>query len=656
MFLIKDEKLFKYIVLLFSLIFVSLAYSEEPEKFPCMNWTLNSTIQWGLCKAHAELNTSGVDFAKEQAKDYAQAAALDLLASYLGLPGGIETLFGAAKPTELQIALDKILAAIQISETRILDEIDSVFEGRDAANLESLKSKVKSYFVDGFDTRYQSHNRVFLNNLWEQAVDLRELYTTHFDRISTFDQFQSYQAYIAIVSLELMLRAEKSYMEQFEINNLTNYNSILRDHYKNELLGVFSYVDSFDWKGGVDELFTEIKIEDDYCISASYYCVRIYTYRYQDEFFRIKMFLDLLAPSGNLTTTVENGDLSLIGVETGAVYNVEIPDGEYSAKEVFGIIASEFHPITIRKRHVEAILRTALNDGYQPTVDILDSWWALMSDDLRPENFADKLLASDSFDFAIHDPGEVYFINSYIGGPWKKTKGSNLKCNLITGDNRRGAIISGGSNNQVIKYTSNYASGIWRTLKDPGINVEYLAGENKYGAIIAGGLNHRTVKYMNSYAANSWKTLANTPFEIMGLTGNNRKGPIVYNGRSVAYMSSYSANRWYVINDAPFEISGIAGENEKGAIIHNGAGNKIAYITSYKSGVWKNLKPPVANGDIVDVTGNNGSGIIVSYANGDIYYITSYSALNWKKIYHSDYPVFKSIAGENHYGVIGCGA
>lgn len=248
----------------------------------------------------------------------------------------------------------------------------------------------------------------------------------------------------------------------------------------------------------------------------------------------------------------------------------------------------------------------------------------------------------------------VHIQTNYSSGIFYEKADPELDCNLLTGFNQTGLIIAGGPENRRIKYMNSYARNTWERISDPKIRVEYLAGENGSGPIVAGGENGRKVRYLNSYAANVWSSVADAPFVINGIAGNNRSGPAIAGPNQIAYMPSYAANKWHVIQSQPFgsvKIGGITGDNRAGVIAFSKEENsRVSYITNYRSAIWYELNTP-KNGRIVDISGNNRSGVVVLYEDGDLWYISNYRSRQWRKISNTMRLAVDKATGENKAGI-----
>lgn len=456
--------------LLFLPLLANAATNEPPS---CDDWTLNDTWDWVGCEWDgvqfsganaidefvAETYEEKKELAIDSAKSYIASLALDYIVNNFQAAGQIAALFGDTQgPSEIELAVEEILKAIKISETRIIERVNAIFIARDFAGLSAFKLRVSSYMLSSHTV--QVNNVAELQNLWTTAVELRNVFETHTTAVGVQNSIPSYHAYIGIVGLELILRAQLTTFD-YQISGEEHLiEPMLRNHYDLELKGVFAYIDSIDWHGAAvdsvkfniindsyDETLTN-GVEKEGSIGSWYNsslwigrvgaCPAIHGYldfRYLDQNYSFtsvcshntgncygniqkgnmryfddgSYFQELFLESGPESDNANNANLRFTtntqACDLGTPYN---PDSTNHT--------GKLHADNMLEGVIKSIEEEIIRAAYKPTVRILDSWWKLAGNTSpRPLNAADISLEQQATYYDTDGDGLVDLFEVTIG-------------------------------------------------------------------------------------------------------------------------------------------------------------------------------------------------------------------------------------------------
>jgi hypothetical protein len=311
--------------------------------------------------------------------------------------GQLYSMFGdsSSGPSELEMAVQKILNAIHISEQRILDGVNEIFIARDFAGLDAFKERVTAYHIDSRAVR--ESNTDVLYHLWETSTELKNYFETHTELTGIANSLDSYHAYMSIVALEIMLRSELTtynYMGTVEESLIPQ---ILESHIQNELAGVFTYVDSIDWRQGARAM---VKSTHSIAVNlgnvsgvggCTIHAEREFTYLD----YEYGVSTECSNETGKCRTHLYKGDWSMFGYKD-IYYYYQSNIATSCSKTDFHIINDLNNPTrytAMIDTVVDQIYINLINDGYLSTQVILDNWWGLANySGERQPNDADNIL------------------------------------------------------------------------------------------------------------------------------------------------------------------------------------------------------------------------------------------------------------------------
>ncbi|MDR7091293.1 MULTISPECIES: hypothetical protein [Cellvibrio] len=383
------------------LSFSSYSFGEQTVA-KCENWTLSTTFEWAGCKWNADggwadqTKESLLDSLKKSAGEKVKAVALNYLASVI--PGGsFLAAFGdKSGPSELQLAVNQILDAIKVSQEKVVQEVNKILITRDFASLDAFKLRVRSYML--YSETVKKNNLYELQNLWNTSVELRNLFETHTNLLGAGETIDSLQAYMAIVSLEIMLRSQLTVYNYSISGEPERIGPALTNHYQEELAEVFLHMNNIDWVKGA-EAFERNKKETVWNVGNKLGgCAigKLYEFDYLNEHFTIRNVCSI--KTGQCETDFPQGDFTKLGI-TPKLYSYT---STYKASDCTPDNASQmplndgsnsYSGRAMVNTAAENIARKFIGDVYKSSYTILDQWWEMAKfGGMRPRNYADRVL------------------------------------------------------------------------------------------------------------------------------------------------------------------------------------------------------------------------------------------------------------------------
>ncbi len=186
--------------------------------------------------------------------------------------------------------------------------------------------------------------------------------------------------------------------------------------------------------------------------------------------------------------------------------------------------------------------------------------------------------------------------------------------------------------NSKIAGIPDYAAGTWYPISSPGFEIKGITGNMNRGVVVSGGTNQ--LLYMDDFLSNTWKPVTSPLFNVQGITSEDiRNGIIAYGGtnnQEIAKISYPFDDSWISIISPGFAINGITGENSGGIIVYGGTNNQqIARIPNYAAGTWYPISSP--GFEIKGITGNMNGGIVVFGGTDQLKYMDDFTQ-GWKDI------------------------
>ncbi len=376
---------------LFLLFFSMLSFGSLAEEEKCIDWSLSVTSEWLGCNWEAKWEGDTADALVDVAKGQIKAIALGAIAD--AIPGGgILASFTTGGPSEIDLAVERILEAISASEARLSAKMLEYYEARDYASLEAFKTAVARYRGDDYEVRYD--NVQTLSGLWQASLELAGYFSTYSDLDSNgiAGSIHTYHTYLSIVSLQLLLSAELSAYQYQKQDKESEIERIVLENYNREIAVVFGHVDAIDWRGSTESLITN---RSDHEGSGSF---DAYNYQLEFEFngeeqkIKSECYPEVNNGHGAIKycrLVITGSNLAeVLGVEPGIQYKINKDDFYDNGGR------AAMHPPTIYNAFVDELERQIIVDGYSSTVEILNSWQSMISSDTRKSNYADGRLAS----------------------------------------------------------------------------------------------------------------------------------------------------------------------------------------------------------------------------------------------------------------------
>lgn len=394
-----------------------IAQAGEPEKGDvpeCKDWSFNSSFEWCF-------NFGGKTTTKA-AGSRAWSAALGFISKFPVIGEMLKDPSDGG-PSELDIAVERILGAIQVTENNILDALNQLVISRDFASLEAFKLQVGSYMLTSEAVKRNNINQ--LQNLWNTSIELRNYFQTHTDQIGIIDALSSYHSYLGIVSLELVLRTQLTIFNYQLSGEEYLIDDAIKEHFKLELAGVIGYIDKIQWSAAAQNAIgferTSIWANTVYWRGLVGSCPGLDGYHNVSYLNNIYNFSAICSmTTGKCAGKVNRDYDDLVLFEKGSYFkdkqflfhqNAPAPDSSLGGME-YGFSSSiescnfaklpetylnegDLHPQNIYAGMVKSVEEAVIMEAYRPTQLLLDSWWALAGYTTpRPRNYADTVVAS----------------------------------------------------------------------------------------------------------------------------------------------------------------------------------------------------------------------------------------------------------------------
>jgi len=355
---------------------------------------------------------------------------------------------GGDKPDPIAEAVKVILARIDEAEQRIINRIDEQFRQDAIDQFNGLSILYQIY--NTADTLEKRATSGYLARLYTVDTSLDTLIEYFENSRFQGHHVQNYQAYLDVVALRLLVLAEverialyELYGEDIELHH-SEYEGDLRQQYQIVLDGVFDYINNDlakhdDWRVQSDKRFGGISLGQLKSVNASLsgrYGITLPTY---SQYIRPYLYpkertyfdgYDSMSGSRNTTITWKRGDyMSFQTVNytfleaphqlhltrrskrgsspydffVGNTFNVEkfvhrenCTEGRYNINgcsnlwrpSTQGFVTQEIN------YHKERAYVQFLDIYYQPTQQILDTWWSSYhaEGDIRPRNDLDLIV------------------------------------------------------------------------------------------------------------------------------------------------------------------------------------------------------------------------------------------------------------------------
>lgn len=390
-------------ILICLVLLLLLSYERlwaEDSEAECAGLTLATTLTWAACNWDNEYEEKAREAIKKAALDKVQALALNTLLSEI--PGG--SILGAflgkggpSGPSEIQLALDKILDAMQVTEERLRELAINIDKEGNIADLNGFKENVKGH--QGKEEVFLQAQRDYLRIYYESLNGVLEhlkIYTKPAIGQTIADNIETYHLFLATTALNVQLRSEYLAREYSALNlsEAALARDLSADLKRFMEDNIFLHIDRIDWRAGALSPITDFSKKEN-TINEIFGHESKVSFKFNGESNSILVKCPWgYDPSTNQSYPATHCTLTYSG--KALTQNLYVLSGE-QAKVTFSDFnnryKSEWDVEAIYNQFMDNYEYSMLRDAYSSTQVILDSWYKLIDETgTRPLNYADRRL------------------------------------------------------------------------------------------------------------------------------------------------------------------------------------------------------------------------------------------------------------------------